>query len=94
MEINKRKKLFFRFLKENNIYDKFIYEFNSYAIKRKNWIGYNELSDNLNELIKICNIKDRNEIINAFDWTLTKEISFWEEICRAWNDVIKIEKRI
>ena len=85
-EILIRKKIFIRFLKENNCYTNFLFNLRNGNFNKKshNTCEIN-LFDALYKRLKECNEKTPNVYVNeihlAFFWGSTKEgILFWDEI--------------
>ena len=78
--INDRKKLFIRFLKENNCYGNFVY----YMRIRG---GY--FSD-INVLVAISELNKTSEIYYSIDWENTKQgKKFWSDMNDKWKWAIK-----
>ena len=77
-----RKKIFIRFLKENNCYKQYCKNYNN---------TLDELYES-NEYNGELNIS--NEIFDAFSWVSTKEgFSFWDDVDDKWTIfLIKIKK--
>lgn len=78
-----RKKIFLRFLKENNSLKSFLQNFN---------MGY--FYGNIDELVKyeiICN--SCNEISSTFSWAMSKEgFNHWDNLDRKWRKLLKEKK--
>lgn len=78
-----RKKIFFRFLKENNCYKQFIMNFHNDKIKFQKY--------NLNEYIIIHN-KNAKLIINTFNWSDTSTVKVknnpWCKISDKWVQLV------
>ena len=79
MNIKYRKKLFFRFLKENECYYQFMLNIKLHSY----W------ASDLNELIEMSNkTKYANEICNGFNWCKVTDKIDWHEIAIKWSDIL------
>lgn len=84
-------KLFIHFLKENNAYENFIYNFKN---RTKGKQEYFRRSRNLTLMAYISTTHILSYVSHSFDWYASPESDvFWRDISNKWSDEIKeIEK--
>lgn len=84
-------KLFIHFLKENNAYEKFIYNFKN---RTKGKQEYFIRSRNLTLMKYISTTHILSYVTHSFDWHTSPESDiFWRGIAHKWGDKVKeIEK--
>ena len=90
MNLNERKKLFIRFLKENNCYINFF----SNLYKQKN--DWQDCNSSINELVlaMIAIHKDGSEIDYGFNWGCTEEtFSYWSKLNIKWKNILELTKK-
>ena len=76
-----RKKLFIRFLKENNCYKEFFKNFYN--------VNCNRQFKEFNDLLSYSYYHKRSEIINAFDWIHTSYgVIKWAELNKKWEELL------
>ena len=78
-----RKKMLFRFLKENNCYQQFFHNFEH----RKDY--HLSLIKDINHLIEFAALRRVSEIHIAFCWAETlQNHRYWEHLDKKWYDII------
>ena len=85
--MNKEIILFLRFLKENNAYEQFLYNFEK--IKSKAWREYWRKNPSIVSNYSVFSFLNEKEIedwiMDAFPWASTKEGSnFWRDLHKKW----------
>lgn len=79
------KKHFIKFLKEEDVYEAYRYNFITY--------GNNSLKDVIfhnKDLLNTSSIYYENLIMSAFTWAFTKEgVDFWSEIHKKWRKIVR-----
>ena len=87
MITNNQKRLFFRFLKKNNIYHAFIYNVKYIGIKKRDGVMVDVF------LYDRAFQEANNLIIGAFSWARTKEgTSFWLLFHKKWLNELNENK--
>ena len=73
------KQQFIQFLKQNNIYEKYVFNFNHKRTIKINFIKF------------LNNVEPFNLIYNAFPWHRTEEgISTWNKLSKQWIEKLQI----
>ena len=83
---NNRKKIFIRFLKENNCYNEFMYNLTKH--EKFGMYQFNNINDLLYRL-KTMDDLFINEISLAFCWDETTQgFLYWNKITDKWNKIV------
>ena len=82
--MNSTKQQFVKFLKDNNVYEQYMFNFKEHRIKRKEYVP--QIYYTAKDFFLKCYYKDF--LMHAFMWRYTSEgFLYWEDMNRKWKRI-------